>query len=99
MIKYKFNTPPAVVAYGKAGKAKYFAKLFKVSAANEVAEMNTFHRAYLVTLAAACTLTVVDGSKVVYYLDCTLGTVLLTLHTADTAVRANLTNLRALVMA
>ena len=25
-MKYEFNTPPAVVTYGKAEKAKYFAK-------------------------------------------------------------------------
>lgn len=29
-MKYEFNTPPAVVTYGKAGKAKYFAKLLEM---------------------------------------------------------------------
>ena len=76
-----------------------FTKLFKVSAADEVAEMYTLNRTYIVTLSTACALAVIDGGKVVFYLDGTLGTVLLTLHAADTAVRTNLTYLCALVVA
>ena len=85
-MKYKFNTPPAVVTYGKAGKAQYFAKLLEMGAADKVAEVNTFHSAYVVTGSAAGTLVVIDGSKVVFNLNCTLGAALFTLSASDTAV-------------
>jgi hypothetical protein len=70
-----------------------------VSAANEVAEMNALYGTNIVTSAATCTLAVIDGSKVVLYLDCSLGTGLLALHTTDTTVGAGLTCYCALIMA
>ena len=97
-MKYEFNTPPAVVTYGKAGKAKYFAKLFKVSAADEVADVYTLHRTHLVAGSATRTLFVINGSKVINNLNCTLGTGLFTLSAGDTAVKANLTHLSTLVV-
>jgi len=57
-----------------------------VSAADKVAEVNTFHRAYVVTGSAAGTLVVIDGSKVVFNLYCTLRAALFTLSASDTAV-------------
>ena len=97
LMKCKPSLPPAVVTYGKAEKAKQFAKLFKMCAADKVSEVNTFNRTNLVTLSATGTLAVIYGSKVVFNLYCAFGTVLLALHTTDTAVGANLTNLSALI--
>ena len=98
-MKDEFNAPPAVVTYGKAWKAKYFAKLFKMRAADEITEMYTFNYTNLVTLSTACALGVINGSKIVFNLDCSFGTVLFTLHTAYAAVGADLTNLSTLIMA
>ena len=70
-----------------------------MSAADEITQMNTLHRTYLVTLAAAGALGVVYGGEVVFNLDCTLGTILLTFHTTYTSVGANLAHLSALVVA
>ena len=97
-MKYEFNTPPAVVTYGKAGKAKYFAKLLEMGSADKVADVYTFNRTHLVTSSAARTLFVINGSKIIFNLDCTLGTGLLTLSAGYTSVEANLTHLRALVV-
>ena len=97
-MKYEFKPPPAVETYGKAGKAKYFAKLLKVGAANEVAEVYTLNRAYIVTASATRARGVVDGSKIVFYLDCSLGAGFLTLAAGDTTVEANLANLSTLVV-
>lgn len=70
-----------------------------MSAADEVTKMNTLNRTYVVTYATASALLVIDNCKVVFNLDCAVGTGLLALHTADTAVGANLTNLCALIVA
>ena len=75
-----------------------FAKLFKVSATNEVAEMYTLNGTYIVTVSTTGTLLVIDGGKVVFYLDCSLGTGFFTLAASDTTVEANLTHLRALIV-
>ena len=98
-MKYEFKPPPAVETYGKAGKAKYFAKLLKMSAANEVADVYTLNRAYIMTISTTRTLGVVDGSKVVFNLDCTLGTSFFTLSASDTTVKTNLTHLSTLIVA
>ena len=68
-------------------------------AADEVTEMYTFNGTNIVTLSTARALGVIDGSKVVFHLDCAFRTCLFTLHTADTAVCTCLTNLRTLVVA
>ena len=49
--------------------------------------------------ATACTLRVINSSEIILNLDCSLGTGLLTLHTADTAVGACLTCNSALIVA
>ena len=69
-----------------------------MGAADEVTEVNTLHRTHVVTGSAAGTLIVINGSEIVYYLDCSLGTGLLTLAAGYTAVLANLTHLGALVV-
>ena len=97
-MKYEFNTPPAVVTYGKAGKAKYFAKLFKVSAADEVADVYTFNRTHLVTGSAAGALVILYGCKGIFNLNCSIGTVLFTLTAGYTSLKTNLTHLSALVV-
>ena len=70
-----------------------------MSAADEVTEVYTLYGTNIVTSATACTLAVIYGSKIVLNLDSTLGTGLLTLHTADTAVGACLTGYSTLVVA
>ena len=67
--------------------------------ANKVSKVYALYGTYVVALAASGTLFVIDGGKVVYYLDCSLRTGFLALHTADTAVGAHLTNLSALIVA
>ena len=67
--------------------------------ADEVTRVNALHRTYVVALAAAGTLRIVDGRKVVYYLYRALGTGLFTLSAGDTAVKTYLSYLRALVVA
>lgn len=57
-----------------------------MSAANEITKVNTFYGANLVTLTATGTFTVINGGEIILDLNSSLGTVLLTLHTADTAV-------------
>ena len=69
-----------------------------MSATDEVSEVNTFHRAYVVTGSAAGTLRVIYSSKIVFNLNCTLGTALFTLSAGDTAVEANLSYLSTLVV-
>ena len=69
-----------------------------MGAADEIAEMYTLNRTYVVTISAAGTLTVIDGRKIVYYLYCSLGTGLLALAAGYTAVQTNLAHLSALVV-
>ena len=69
-----------------------------MSAADKVADVYTLNRTHLVTSSAAGTLFVINGSKIIFNLDCTLGTGLLTLSAGDTAVKTNLSYLRALVV-
>lgn len=85
------------MTYGKAEKLKQFTKL-KMSAANEVFEVNTLHGTYRSTLTAACTLIIINSSEIILYLDCAVRTGLLTLHTADTAVGAVFSYRRALIV-
>ena len=66
--------------------------------ANEVVFIYTMNRASILTSATAGTLAVIDGSKVVYNLDSTLGAYLFALSASDTANGAILANLRAFVM-
>ena len=61
--------------------------------------MYTLYRAYVMARTASGTLRVIYGGEVIYHLDRALGTGFLTLHTADTAVGAYLTNLCALIVA
>ena len=98
-MKCEFNPSPAVETYGKMGKVKQFAKLFKMSATDEVAEVNTFNRTNLVTISTTCALAVIYGGKIVFNLDCSFGAIFLTLHTAYASVGAYLANLSALVVA
>ena len=67
-------------------------------AADKVAKMDTMHGAYLRTRTASGTKVIVDRSKIVLYGNSTVGTGLLTLHTADTAVRAGGAGLCALIV-
>ena len=69
-----------------------------MSAADEVTEVYTLYGTNIVTSATACTLAVIYGSKIVLNLDSTLGTGLLTLHTADTAVGTELSCHSALIV-
>ena len=55
-------------------------------ATDEVTEMNTFNGANVVTRATSRTLRIINYGEIILNLDCSLGTGLLTLHTADTAV-------------
>ena len=70
-----------------------------MSAANEVFEVNTLLGANFLTSATTGALGVVNGSEVVLYLDSSVRTGLLTLHTADTAYGTNLVCNSALIMA
>ena len=54
--------------------------------ANEVTFVDTMYRTYSHALSAACAERVIYSGEVVYNLDCTVGTDLFALHTADTAV-------------
>ena len=69
-----------------------------MSSADKVAEVNTLHRAYVVTGSAAGTLVVIYSSKIVLNLNCALGAALFTLSAGDTAVKTNLSYLSALVV-
>ena len=70
-----------------------------MSTANEITDVNTMNRANLMAVAAARALRIINGSKIVFNLNCSLGTVFLTLHTTDTAVGAYLTHLSTLIVA
>ena len=61
--------------------------------------MYTLLGAYLVASTTAGTLLIINYSKVVYNLNCSLGAGLLTLHTADTTVGACLVGYSALIIA
>ena len=67
-------------------------------AADKVPLVDAMYGTSLGTCAAAGTEIVIDGCEVVLYGDSTLGTGLLALHTADTAVGAVLTCKRALIV-
>ena len=67
-------------------------------AADKVAKMDTMHGANLRTSTATGTKLVVDSSEIVLYGNSTVGTGFLTLHTADTAVRAGRAGLCSLIV-
>ena len=69
-----------------------------MSAADEVALVYAVNGTYLDTSSAACAKVVIDSSKIVFYSDCSVGTGLLTLHTANTTVRAVFTCYSALIV-
>ena len=70
-----------------------------MGAADEVAEMYTFHRTYVMTNPTPRTLIIVNYRKIILHLNRTARTGLLALAAADTAVEAYLANLSALVVA
>ena len=70
-----------------------------MSSADEILQMNTLHGTNIVTSSAARTLIIINCGEIILYLDCSLGTGLLTLHTADTAVGASLTGYSSLIVA
>ena len=70
----------------------------EVRSADEVALVDTVYGADGYALAAACAQRVVDGCEIILDGDGTVGTGLLALHTADTAVSAVLTCKRALIV-
>ena len=70
----------------------------KVSAADEVALVNTVYGTSLCTSATAGAKIVVDGGEIVLNSDSTLRTGLLTLHTTDTTVGAVLTGESTLIL-
>ena len=57
-----------------------------MSATDEVTEMNTFNGANVVTRATSRTLRIVNYGEIILNLDCSLGTGLLALHTADAGI-------------
>ena len=69
-----------------------------MSAADKVSGMYTFHGAHVMTSTPTRALLIINGSKVVFNLNCSLGTGFLTFAAGYTAVLANLTHLCALVM-
>ena len=102
--KSSFFFVPAVVTYGKSEKTailtqNYRRKLFKVGAADEVSGVNALNGAHIVTGSAAGALLVINGCKIVFNLDRSLGAGFFTLAASYTAVGANLTHLSTLVMA
>ncbi len=70
-----------------------------MSSADEILQMNTLHGTNIVTSSAARTLIIINCGEIILYLDCSLGTGLLTLHTADASVGAGLTGNSTLVVA
>ena len=70
-----------------------------MSSADEILQMYALDGAYVVTSSAARTLIIINCGEIILYLDCSLGTGLLTLHTADTSVGAGLTGYGTLIMA
>ena len=73
--------------------------LLEVGAADEVAEMYTFHRTYVMTYSTPRTLIIVNYSKIILDLNRSIRAGLLALAAADTAIKAYLANLCALVVA
>ena len=78
---------------------KHRRKSLEMRATDEIAGVNTFHGTHVVASAAACTLLIINGCKVVFNLNCSLGTGFFTFTAADTSVGADLANLGALVVA
>ena len=70
----------------------------EVCSADEVTLVDAMHRTNRYALATAGAEAVINGSKVVDNLDSAIGTSLLTLHTADTAVGAELSCHSALIV-
>ena len=70
----------------------------EVRSADEVALVDTVYGADGYALAASCAQRVVDGCEIILDGDGTVGTGLLALHTADTAVGARLTRYGTLVV-
>ena len=66
--------------------------------ADEATLVDAMHGTSLNARAAACAKVVVDGSEVILNGDCAVGTGLLALHTADTAVLTVLTYVSALII-
>ena len=91
---------PRGSARGEAGLArKHRRKSLEMSAADKVSCVNALNRTYLMTGSAARALLIVDGGEVVFNLDRSLGAGFFTLSAGDTAVRADLTHLGALIVA
>ena len=65
---------------------------------DKAALVDTVNWTSLSALAASCTKSIINNCKVINHLYSAVGTGLLTLHTADTAVRAIFTYLRALIV-
>ena len=102
--KSSFFFVPAVVTYGKSEKTAILTQNFRrksleMSAADKIAGMYTFHRAHVMASSAAGTLLVIDGGKVVFNLNCSLGAGFFAFSATDTAVGADLAHLSALIMA
>ena len=70
-----------------------------MSSADEILQMNTLHGTNIVTSSAARTLIIINCGEIILYLDCSLGTGLLTLHTADASIGTGLTGNSTLVVA
>ena len=71
----------------------------EVRSADEVTFVDAVYGADLNARAATCAERVIDGREVILYGDSTVRTGLLTLHTSDTANRANLACYSTLIMA
>ena len=74
------------------------ADILEVCSADEVTLVDAMHGTNRYALAASGAETVINGSEVVDNLDSAIGTCLLTLHTADTAVGAELSCHSALIV-
>jgi hypothetical protein len=98
-MKCKVRVATAVKIYRKPPKPKQFAKLFKMRTASEAFEVNTLLRTNILTSATSGTLRIINYSKIILNLDCTVRTGLLTLHTANTAVRTSLVGYSTLIVA
>ena len=70
-----------------------------MGAANKITHMYTLRRTNIMANSAARTLFIVDSRKVVFNGNSTRGAGFLAFATADTAVEAHLTDLRALIVA
>ena len=71
---------------------------FLVCSANEIIFMDTVNRANLYAFTATGTERIINSSKIVFNLNCTVRTSLLALHATDTTVRAYLTGDRTLIV-